>query len=94
MTKTRKQLPRPTGDLKTVSTLEQVAAAYGGWGALARSFGGLSCESSNGLCTWLRAGAPPGHRLGLYVGLQRRGYQATPELFGAASWKEVCGAQP
>jgi hypothetical protein len=78
-----------------VSTIKQAVKAYRGKAAFARSFG-LTLRSGyyHSLGSWYRAGVPRAHHLGLYVGLERRGYGAQPKLFGLTSWKRCLGVKP
>jgi len=75
---------------KTVSTIDEAAAAYGGMPELVKAFGLTMAKGrTNSVERWLQAGVPRYHHLALYLGLQHRGYDATPELFGARSWEET-----
>ena len=81
-----------TGTRKTVCTVDEAAAAYGGMPELIKAFGLTMAKGrANSVERWQRAGVPRYHYLALYLGLQHRGYEATPELFGAKSWEEVPG---
>jgi hypothetical protein len=60
-------------------------AAFGGETKFMRAF------QLDSLDTWHRSGVPPGHHLGLYRGLERRGYQVSPKLFGLTSWRKLPG---
>jgi hypothetical protein len=76
--------------LKRVSTLTQAIAAYGGEKAFAKAFG-LRGKAGDTLADWQRHGVPRGHQLGLCVGLEMRGAEPLPELFGAETWEDVPG---
>ena len=81
-----------TGTRKTVCTVDEAAAAYGGMPELIKAFGLTMAKGrANSVERWQLTGVPCYHHLGLYLGLQHRGYEATPELFGARSWEEVPG---
>ena len=81
-----------TGTRKTVCTVDEAAAAYGGMPELIKAFGLTMAKGrANSVERWQLTGVPRYHHLGLYLGLQHRGYEATPELFGAKSWEEVPG---
>src|SRR5262245_9494132 len=75
---------------RRVTSMSGVIKAYGGREALARSFGVPA--DGHGVRTWLHAGVPRAHHLGLYPGLQQVGYQAQPKLFGVRSWRGLPGA--
>jgi hypothetical protein len=75
---------------KKVSTIDEAAAAYGGMPELVKAFGlTIAKGRTNSAERWLQAGVPRYHHLALYLGLQHRGYDATPELFGATSWEKT-----
>ena len=96
MAKAITRLPRKTRMSenlnRTVRTFDEAAAAYGGLPELIKAFGLTTAKGrANSVERWQLAGVPRYHHLGLYLGLQHRGYEATPELFGAKSWEEVPG---
>jgi hypothetical protein len=96
MAKATKRLPRKTrmseNRNRTVRTVDEAAAAYGGMPELIKAFGLTMAKGrANSIERWQLTGVPCYHHLGLYLGLQYRGYEATPELFGARSWEEVPG---
>jgi len=75
---------------KTVCSVDEAAAAYGGMHELIKAFGLTMAKGrANSVERWQLAGVPRYYHLGLYLGLQRRGYEATPQLFGARTWEEV-----
>jgi hypothetical protein len=75
---------------KKVSTIDEAAAAYGGMPELVKAFGLTMVKGrTNSVERWLQSGVPRYHHLALYLGLQHRGFDATPELFGARSWEET-----
>ena len=77
---------------RRVRTVDEAAAAYGGMSELIKAFGLTMAKGrANSVERWQLAGVPRYYHLGLYLGLQHRGYEATPELFGARSWEEVPG---
>ena len=77
---------------KIVSTVDEAAAAYGGMPELVKAFGLTMAKGrANSVERWQLAGVPRYYNLGLYLGLQHRGYEATPQLFGARTWEEVPG---
>jgi hypothetical protein len=77
---------------RRVRTVDEAAAAYGGMSELIKAFGLTMAKGrTNSVERWQLAGVPRYHYLALYLGLQYRGYEATPELFGAKSWEEVPG---
>jgi hypothetical protein len=77
---------------KTVCTVDEAAAAYGGMPELIKAFGLTMAKGrANSVERWQLAGVPRYYNLGLYLGLQHRGYEATPQLFGARTWEEVPG---
>ena len=77
---------------RRVRTVDEAAAAYGGMSELIKAFGLTMAKGrANSVERWQLAGVPRYHNLALYLGLQYRGYEATPELFGANSWQEVPG---
>jgi len=79
-------------NLRAVRTVDEAAAAYGGMSELIKAFGLTMAKGrANSVERWQLTGVPRYHHLGLYLGLKRRGYEATPELFGARSWEEVPG---
>jgi hypothetical protein len=96
MAKATTRLPRKTHMSENlnriVRTVDEAAAAYGGLPELIKAFGLTMAKGrANSVERWQLAGVPCYHQLGLYLGLQHRGYEATPELFGAKSWEEVPG---
>ena len=96
MAKATKRLTRKTRMSenlnRTVRTFDEAAAAYGGLPELIKAFGLTMAKGrANSVERWQLAGVPRYYHLGLYLGLQHRGYEATPELFGARSWEEVPG---
>jgi hypothetical protein len=78
-----------------VSTISQAVKAYGGPEKFDRAFGLTNAATAQGegpdrsLEVWHRAGVPPRYLFGLYVGLERRGYEPTPKLFGLKSWCQL-----
>jgi hypothetical protein len=70
-----------------VSNISQAVKAYGGPQKFADAFN----LSGNDLESWTKCGVPRAHHLGLYVGLQRRGYEPMAKLFGLKSWLECPG---
>jgi hypothetical protein len=75
-----------------VSTVDEAAAAYGGMPELIKAFGLTMAKGrANSVERWQLTGVPRYFHLGLYVGLHNRGYEATPQLFGASRWEEVPG---
>jgi hypothetical protein len=77
---------------KPVCTVGEAAAAYGGMPELIKAFGLTMAKGrANSVERWQLAGVPRYYNLGLYLGLQHRGYEATPQLFGARTWEEVPG---
>jgi hypothetical protein len=77
---------------KTVRTVDEAAAAYGGMPELIKAFGLTMAKGrADSVERWQLTGVPRYYHLGLYVGLQHRGYEATPQLFGARTWEEVPG---
>ena len=81
-----------TKPVKTVSTVDEAAAAYGGMPELIKAFGLTMAKGrANSVERWQLTGVPRYFQLGLYVGLHHRGYEATPQLFGASTWEEVPG---
>jgi hypothetical protein len=77
---------------RRVRTVDEAAAAYGGMHELIKAFGLTMAKGrANSVERWQIDGVPRYHCLALYLGLQHRGYEATPELFGAKSWEEVPG---
>jgi hypothetical protein len=77
---------------KTVRTIDEAAAAYGGMPELIKAFGLTMAKGrANSVERWQLTGVPRYYHLGLYLGLQHRGYEATPQLFGATTWEEVPG---
>jgi hypothetical protein len=72
----------------TVTTLDDVVKVYGSELKLRKAFG-LSRKDLEG---WRAHGVPQGHHLGLYLGLQARGREPSPRLFGVRSWREFPGA--
>ena len=96
MVKAPKKLPRKTRMSENlnrrVRTVDEAAAAYGGMPELIKAFGLTMAKGrTNSVERWQLTGVPCYHHLALYLGLRYRGYEATPELFGAKSWKEVPG---
>ena len=96
MAKATKRLTRKTrmseNLQREVRTVDEAAAAYGGMPELIKAFGLTMAKGrANSIERWQLAGVPRYYQLGLYLGLQHRGYEATPELFGARSWEEVPG---
>jgi len=96
MAKATKRLTRKTrmseNLQREVRTVDEAAAAYGGMPELIKAFGLTMAKGrANSVERWQLAGVPRYYHLGLYLGLQHRGYEATPELFGARSWEEVPG---
>src|SRR5262245_5379341 len=84
MAKGQKQVVQKTA--KTVTTLAQAVAAYGG----RRPFCGAFCISDDQLDDWQRWGdIPRGAQLGLLLGLKARGYEMSPQLVGIDSWVDV-----
>jgi len=61
-----------------VSTINQVVKAYCGPEQFTRAFN----LPGDGLESWVRAGVPRAHHLGLYLGLLRRRHSPSPKLFG------------
>jgi len=85
-------MANPKTILRAVRTVDEAAAAYGGMSELIKAFGLTMAKGrANSVERWQLTGVPRYHHLGLYLGLQRLGYEATPELFGARSWEEVPG---
>jgi len=85
-------MANPKTILRAVRTVDEAAAAYGGMSELIKAFGLTMAKGrANSVERWQLTGVPRYHHLGLYLGLQQRGYEATPELFGARSWEEVPG---
>src|SRR5215467_6595378 len=86
MAKATKRLPRKTRmsenlDRK-VRTVDEAAAAYGGMSELIKAFGLTMAKGrANSVERWQLAGVPRYYNLALYLGLQHRGYEATPQLF-------------
>jgi hypothetical protein len=77
---------------KPVCTVDDAAAAYGGMPELIKAFGLTMAKGrANSVERWQLAGVPRYYNLGLYLGLQHRGYEPTPQLFGARTWEEVPG---
>jgi hypothetical protein len=75
-----------------VYTVDEAAAAYGGMPELIKAFGLTMAKGrTNSVERWQLTGVPRYFHLGLYVGLHHRGYEATPQLFGASTWEEVPG---
>src|SRR5215468_12747539 len=103
ITASARPLTRPKGDdpldtsnnritRKTVRTVDEAAAAYGGMPELIKAFGLTMAKGrANSVERWQLTGVPRYYHLGLYLGLQHRGYEATPQLFGATTWEEVSG---
>src|SRR5215467_11335000 len=96
MAKATARLPRKTSMSenlnRTVRTVDEAAAAYGGLPELIKAFGLTMAKGrANSVERWQLAGVPRYYHLGLYLGLQHRGYEATPQLFGATTWEEVPG---
>src|SRR5215831_7131878 len=59
---------------------------------LIKAFGLTIAKSrANSVERWQLASVPRYYNLGLYLGLQHRGYEATPQLFSARTWEEVPG---
>ena len=86
MTQAQKRVVRKTG--KTVTTLAQAVAAYGG----RRPFCDAFCISDDQLDDWQRWGdIPRGAQLGLLLGLKTRVYTMAPQLMGVDSWADVAG---
>jgi hypothetical protein len=86
MAKGQKRVVQKTG--KTVATLAQAVAAYGG----RRPFCYAFCISDDQLDDWQRWGdIPRGAQLGLLLGLKARGYEMAPQLVGADSWANAAG---
>jgi len=71
-----------------VATLDDVAKVYGSALKLRKAFG----LSRRDLEVWRAHGVPRDHHLGLYLGLQARGAEPSPRLFGVRSWLEFPGA--
>jgi hypothetical protein len=71
-----------------IKTLEEAVQVYGLEAKLRRSFA-LKADDWK---TWQAHGVPRGHWLGLFMGLQARGVEASPRLFGVKSWQELPGA--
>jgi hypothetical protein len=71
---------------RRISRVDQAIKAFGANAKFMRAF------QRDSLVTWHRF-VPPGHHLGLYVGLERRGYQVSPKLFGLPSWRELPGVR-
>ena len=77
-----------TKPVKTVSTVDEAAAAYGGMPELIKAFGLTMAKGrANSVERWQLAGVPRYYNLALYLGLQHRGYEATPQLF----WRQNVG---
>ena len=77
MTQAQERIERKAG--KTVTTLAQAIAAYGGRGPFREAF----CISDDQLDDWQRWGdIPRGAQLGLLLGLRARGYTMSPD----ATW--------
>jgi len=88
MAKVIRRLPRKLESSKTVMTLAQAIAAYGG----RRPFREAFCISDDQLDDWQRWGEiPRGAQLGLLLGLKERGYTMAPQLVGVDSWADVGG---
>jgi hypothetical protein len=86
MTQAQKRVAPKTG--KTVTTLAQAIAAYGGRGPFREAF----CISDDQLDDWQRWGEiPRGAQLGLLLGLKARGYTMAPQLVGVDTWADVAG---
>ena len=84
MTQAQERIVRKTG--KTVTTLAQAIAAYGGRGPFREAF----CISDDQLDDWQRWGEiPRGAQLGLLLGLKARGYTMAPQMAGVDSWADV-----
>jgi hypothetical protein len=76
---------------KHIRTLDAAIKAYGGRRDFAKAFW-LKHTGPHALRSWFGPGGiPHGDHLGLCLGLQRRGYQPTPELFGIDSWEQLPG---
>ena len=77
-----------TGTRKTVCTVDEAAAAYGGMPELIKAFGLTMAKGrANSVERWQLAGVPRYYHLGLYLGLQHRGCEATAQLF----WRQNLG---
>jgi hypothetical protein len=84
MAEVQKRAVPKTG--KTVTTLAQAIAAYGG----RRWFREAFCISDDQLDAWQRWGdIPRSAQLGLLLGLKARGFDSAPTLFGVDSWDQV-----
>ena len=70
-----------------ISTLDAAIAVYGGRAAFCRAFN----ITGDGLRSWHHAGVPRAQHLGLYFGLQRRGFEPTARLFGLTGWRRCPG---
>jgi hypothetical protein len=76
---------------KVVKDLPSAFKAYGGKRKFAEAFL-LNHTGPHALRSWFGPGGiPRGDHLGLCLGLQRRGYTPTPELFGMDSWEKLPG---
>ena len=95
MAKPSKRIPRAKKTRKLVTTIEQAADVYGGVAAMNTAFGIPSRKplvEKDSVRDWIKRGSVPrGHQLGLYLGLQRRGYEMSPKLCGIESWDTVPG---
>jgi hypothetical protein len=72
---------------RTVMTLEGAIKAYGGVGKIEAAFKLPDGE----LARWRQDGVPRAHALGLLLGLQARGFDVSPKLYGVESWLDIQG---
>jgi hypothetical protein len=89
MAKAAKRIARARKVRKTITTMAQAVAVYGGTAKMAKAFR----SDPERIDAWLRAGyvLGPQHHLGIMVGLEQPGYEAAPKLFGLRSWSECPG---
>lgn len=77
---------------KKAKTIDDAVAAYGGIRPAAAAFRLSLAKNGNAISNWKAKGeVPRGHFLGLYLGLQLRGIEPTPGLFGVSKWSDIPG---
>jgi hypothetical protein len=73
---------------KQITTVPQLIKAYGGVKATSKNFWTTEKE----VRLWVKHDwSPRNFQLGMYLGLQKRGYEVAPRLMGVRSWEDIPG---